>query len=89
MLFRSSGVQVKEFEGEKVGASVVLIPNGERYNFLLADPLQAKSMFTKLFFLNGEGSKCFQKFDERNLVTGGAIMTWKVDYSCSQGNIVQ
>ncbi|PIN73320.1 hypothetical protein COV20_03760 [Candidatus Woesearchaeota archaeon CG10_big_fil_rev_8_21_14_0_10_45_16] len=84
-----SGVQVKEFEGEKVGASVVLIPNGERYNFLLADPLQAKSMFTKLFFLNGEGSKCFQKFDERNLVTGGAIMTWKVDYSCSQGNIVQ
>jgi dolichyl-phosphooligosaccharide-protein glycotransferase len=78
----------KKFDGTKTGFSVVLIPNGNNYRFMLTDPLQAASTFTKLFFYEGHGMKCFEKFDDRQQVTGGRIITWKVDYECEQENNV-
>ena len=76
----------KKFSGTTSGFSVVLIPTGSDYAFLAADPLQANSMFTKLFFLQGHGLKCFSKFDEVQNINGGRIITWKMDYSCQQKN---
>ena len=49
-------------------------------------PELASSTFTKLFFLEGHGMKCFNKFDERVQITGGKIQVWKVDFDCRQGN---
>ncbi len=49
---------------------------------MLTDPLQAASTFTKLFFFDGTGSSCFEKFDEVSQMTGGKIVTWKVNYQC-------
>ena len=75
------------FEGERIGFSVVLIPDGNNgYNFLLADPLQAPGMFTRLFFLEGHGLNCFSKFDDRRQFDNQRIITWKVDYDCQQKN---
>ena len=75
----------KELPGSHTGFSVVLIPNGDNWQFLLADPLLADSMFTKLFYYDGLGLECFQKFDDVRQITGERIITWKVDFSCSKG----
>jgi len=82
-------IEEKIFESEKkTGSSLILIPNKERYSLILADPLIAASTFTKLFFLEGHGMKCFSKFDDRIDPTNQRIITWKVDYNCQQENSV-
>ncbi len=77
----------KEQIGNKAGFSAILIPQNEAgtdYAMLLADPLQASSMFTRLFFFNAQGLKCFQRFDNKQQITGELILTWKIDWTCSQ-----
>jgi len=82
------GITEKISTEQSPGFSVVLLPNKENTNYglLLTDPLLAGSTFTKLFFLDGHGMKCFSKFDERTQVTGGKIQVWKVDFDCQQEN---
>ena len=80
------GIQEKTFPGTKVGFSIVLVPNGDKYLFFLTDPLQANSMFTKLYFLQGQGLRCFSKFSDVQNLNGGNIITWRVDYDCKQEN---
>ena len=82
------GIQEVELEGKHTGFSFVLVPNGENYNFILTDPLQANSLFTKMFFFEGHGLKCFSKFDDRKQVNNQRIITWKVDYDCQKENNV-
>ena len=83
-----SEVIEKKISGPNSGFSIILIPAGDSYTMLPADPLQANSMFAKLYFLNGHGQTCFSKFDEANNINGGKIITWKVDYNCQQKNNV-
>jgi dolichyl-phosphooligosaccharide-protein glycotransferase len=78
------GIKKKEFSGQLLGASVVLLH--EENKILLTHPLQADSLFTRLFFFNGHGLKCFTPFDERRTVTGDKISIWKVDFECKQKN---
>ncbi len=82
------GVVKKELEGQKTGFSVVLIPDSGNYRFMLTDPLQAASLFTRLFYLEGHGMKCFRRFDDRKRVDNSRIITWVVDYDCGQENKV-
>lgn len=80
-------IEEKKFTtGQNAGFSIILIPDGNEYRFVLADPLQAASTFTKLFFLEGHGMKCFSKFDDVREATGGRIIVWKVNYDCKQEN---
>ena len=65
-----------------------MIPEGDGYRSMITDPLQAKSMFTQLFFLKGHGLECFDLFDERRQVTGGMIYVWKVDWEGKDKNIL-
>ncbi|MBI1968857.1 hypothetical protein HYS49_03015, partial [Candidatus Woesearchaeota archaeon] len=81
----SQGVVEKELDGKKIGISLVLIPDEEEYAFILTHQLQAASMFTKLFYLEGQGLKCFRRFDEVDQ-GGFKIITWRVDYDCQQEN---
>ncbi len=82
------GIIEKEFSGERAGFSIILVPDGENYYFIVAAPQQAASMFTKLYFLNGHGLDCFRKFDEVRNMNGGKIVTWVVDYACQEKNLV-
>ncbi len=82
------GMQKKELEGKHLGISAVIAPAGDSYKLMLTDPLHAAGTFTKLFFLEGHGMKCFSKFDDRRAINTGRIITWKVDYECQQGNNV-
>ncbi|MBN2142813.1 glycosyltransferase family 39 protein [Candidatus Woesearchaeota archaeon] len=47
---------------------------------LIADPYLSKSMFTKLFYLDGRYTEHFQKFSDLSDVTGSRIIVWKVDW---------
>jgi dolichyl-diphosphooligosaccharide--protein glycosyltransferase len=47
---------------------------------LIIDPLLTNSLFTKLYFLDGEGLEHFEKFDERRSITGNVIKVWKVKW---------
>ncbi|MFC1801168.1 STT3 domain-containing protein [Nanoarchaeota archaeon] len=76
----------KEFSGNLAGFSLVLVPEGNNFRAVMADPLQSKSMFAQLFFFRGHGLECFDLFDEQRQVTGGMIYVWKVDWSCSSEN---
>ncbi|MBI2666647.1 peptidylprolyl isomerase [Candidatus Woesearchaeota archaeon] len=82
------GVKEKQLEGKRTGFSVMLIPKGDEYILRLADPLQAAGTFSKLFFFEGHGMKCFQKFNDASASGTGRIITWIVDYSCQQENKV-
>lgn len=81
-------IKEKEQIGQKTGFSIALIPDGENYKFMVIDPLQVAGTFTKLFFYDGHGMKCFSKFDDVRQTTGGRIITWKVNYDCLQENKV-
>jgi len=78
------GVHEQKYTNNTVGFSAILIPNGENYQMLAADPLHGFSTFTKLFFLDGHGTTCFTKFDESAYINGGKIITWIIDYDCQQ-----
>ena len=76
----------KEMDGEKVGFSVLLIPNGNSPQVLFADPLLVNSMFTKMFYLQGHGLKHFKPFSEKRQINGQNIFTYKVDWDSSEYN---
>jgi dolichyl-phosphooligosaccharide-protein glycotransferase len=82
------GISEQELEGDKAGFSLVLIPKEDGYNFILTDPLQAGGMFTRLFYLEAHGLKCFRKFDDVVDPTNQRIITWEVDFGCMQDNKV-
>ncbi|MFP4118522.1 MAG: STT3 domain-containing protein [Candidatus Woesearchaeota archaeon] len=71
-------VKEKEYSGQTSGFS--LIYTGDK--IVASDPLLSTSTFTRLFYLDGQGSECFEQFDERTQVTGAKISTWNVTWSC-------
>ncbi|MEK6900215.1 MAG: STT3 domain-containing protein, partial [Nanoarchaeota archaeon] len=77
-----NGVQEKKFSGNTAGFSVILIPDGENYSFILSSPSHAATTFTRLYFLDRYGMECFSKYHETTDINGGKIITWKVDYQC-------
>ncbi len=81
-------VKEKFFTGELSDFSVILVPDDEGYLFTIAHPLLARSLFTRLFFFEGYGLKCFSKFDDVRQFTGERIITWKIDFDCRQENKV-
>jgi len=85
------GVKEQKYSGNTLAFSVVLVPKdqyGEGFSAMITEPSLAASTFTKLFFFEGHGQKCFSKFDEVRLFTGGKVSVWKVDYECNQKNQV-
>lgn len=59
---------------------VLLIPTQNGFNTMLIQSPLGASLFTKLFYLNGFGTKYFEKFDDVNSVTGVRVITWKVKW---------
>ncbi|MBU0461460.1 MAG: glycosyltransferase family 39 protein [Nanoarchaeota archaeon] len=73
-------LQEKVFEDNYFPYSLCIIPENGGYTSLVADPLLAKSMFTRLFYYQGIGSKYFELFDYQRSITGGKIYVWKVNW---------
>ncbi|HII71144.1 TPA: hypothetical protein HA265_00115 [Candidatus Woesearchaeota archaeon] len=81
-----TGTEEKEFIGDVIGASIILIPTNGGYQSLLSHPLLANSIFTRLFYLEGHGLKYFDKFSDAQGVTGGRVIVWKVDWEGKDAN---
>ncbi|MBW2973134.1 FKBP-type peptidyl-prolyl cis-trans isomerase [Candidatus Woesearchaeota archaeon] len=72
--------QEKIFANSKIPVSAVLVLSKNGYQSLLCDPLHAKGMFTRLFFMDGHGLKHFELFDEQQQPTGEMIYVWKINW---------
>ncbi len=73
--------------GEPMGISIVPAQNGG-FNMILMHPQLVDSMFNRLFFYSGHGLKCFDNFDTVKTTSGGNVLTWKIDWTCSNATIV-
>jgi len=78
----NGGLVEKEFDDDRVGLSIALIPQDDSFEALVADPLQVRSMFTQMYFYEGQTLKCFELFDVRREITGGLIYVYKVNWDC-------
>jgi dolichyl-diphosphooligosaccharide--protein glycosyltransferase len=64
--------------------AVLLYPTGpQSYKSLVSSPELVTSIFVRLYFLEGHGLKYFREFDRQQLLTGGQIITYKVDWAGS------
>ena len=81
-------IKEKEYNENFVGVSVIIVPDGENYYIVASDPLQANSMFTRLYFFNGHGLKHFKLLSDKTQLTGGKIQVWKVDWKSNEANNV-
>jgi hypothetical protein len=72
---------VIEYEGDTLPYSLLLLPNKAT---ILAHPLHAGSMFTRLFFYEGHGLKHFKQFSDVKQITGARILTWKIDWDSTE-----
>ena len=83
--------RTKEFTNSPAGIALILVPTGEKtYRSVLASPEHAKSMFTRLFFMEGHGLKYFKHFrTENQIVGGGKITVWKIDWEGKETNVIE
>ncbi|MBW2982376.1 dolichyl-diphosphooligosaccharide--protein glycosyltransferase subunit STT3 [Candidatus Woesearchaeota archaeon] len=72
--------EIKENNGAAAVVSAALIPTGNGLNSILMHPRLAGSMFTRLFFFDGQGLRHFEIFSDKRQVTGGRIQVWKVNW---------
>jgi len=73
-------IEKKEYNDNTVPISVVLMKNGDEYTSILCDPQLAKSMFTRLFFFDGLGSKHYTLLSDRTTINNLRIQVWVVDW---------
>ncbi len=70
----------KKFSENTAPVSVVLIGQGDDTRALLVDPPLAKSMFIRLFFFDGLGSRHYTIVSDKTTVTGQKVQVWKVEW---------
>jgi hypothetical protein len=70
---------LKEISYEKPGFpySIILTPAGES---IIASQELSRSVFTRLFFMNGAGLSHFRLFDQQTEITGSQIYVWNVSW---------
>jgi dolichyl-phosphooligosaccharide-protein glycotransferase len=74
--YMEDGELITEEHSENTLGYGILLMEGNRV--LYASPELVDSMFTRLFYLDGQGMEGFEKFHDIVDVTGQRIITWKV-----------
>lgn len=70
------------FNDSNLNIAVLLFPTGgSNWRSVLASPELIKSIFVKLYFLEGHGLKYFKEFNRQSFLTGGQVIVYKVDWS--------
>ncbi len=77
---KNNSLEEIKFENYKLSFSIVLINKDETYYVVISSPELAKSMFTRLFFMEGKTTNQFELFSKERQVTGGMIYVWKVKW---------
>ena len=87
VLVTEDGFEEKVFKENVISdISILLIPDETGYTRLMLHNSLAKSMFTRLYYLEGHGTKYFHHFTEKNSVFGGKVIVWDVDWEGTQNN---
>ena len=73
-----------ELENPGMNFEIVVVPQGDGYQAVIASPELATSMFTRLYFFDGAYTEHFDKFSDRtSRLNGDRIIVWKVDWPTS------
>ncbi|MBN2881035.1 peptidylprolyl isomerase [Candidatus Woesearchaeota archaeon] len=77
---------LQEYDNNTIPYSAAFYTQGNTLYSILMFPELAGSMFTRLYFFNGIGLKHFNKFSDKQLITGGRVIVWKVDWDGNPDN---
>ncbi len=81
-LLENGKLEEIRFNDSNVGIAALLYPTGlNSYKSVFASPELITSIFVKLYFLEGHGLNHFKEFNRQQLITGGQIITYKVDWA--------
>jgi len=71
----------KKYNNSGMDFSVVLYKKRGSYNLVVSDKSLANSIFTRLFYLEGNGLRYIKPFDSKTQITGSKILTYKVNWT--------
>ncbi len=76
------------YNDSTLGVSAVIYPTGpDKYQSIMVSAELATSMFVRMYFLQGHGLKHFKEFNRQQLITGGEIIVYKVDWDGGDVNV--
>ncbi len=79
---QDGGFSEIKFNDSNIGIGVMLYRTGaESYKSYFASPELLKSVFARLYFLEGHGLEHFNEFNRQRQLTGGEIVTYKIDWT--------
>jgi dolichyl-diphosphooligosaccharide--protein glycosyltransferase len=61
---------------------------GDSYATLFMDYELVGGMFSSLYFMDGHGLNCFDKFEDQRSSFGTRIIIWNVDWDCNQNRLI-
>ncbi|MBI4147783.1 FKBP-type peptidyl-prolyl cis-trans isomerase [Candidatus Woesearchaeota archaeon] len=84
----TKAVQKAEYNNSNMNIAVILIPRGNGYAAVLSSPELAASMFTRLFFMEGNGLRYFEPLTSQHQITGGDIRVYKTDWTAKEPIVI-
>ena len=78
--FENGSMVTKEYKNPVVNLGIALKESSNKYEVIISDTLLTDSIFSRLFFFNGQGTEYFDLFKSTTTVFGERIYVWKVDW---------
>lgn len=75
------GMVTKAYDKNTVGIGMLLIKTDKGYSSVFMSPSLVNSTFTKLYYLDGHGTRYFQPFDSTTGLNGFEVKVWKVKWT--------
>ncbi|HZX44933.1 MAG TPA: STT3 domain-containing protein [Candidatus Nanoarchaeia archaeon] len=72
--------EIIKSEGDAAGLGITVVKDKDAAYAVFSSPELAGSMFSRLFFFDGAGTKQFDRFYDTRSVLGERIITWKVKW---------
>ncbi len=76
----SDGIEILNLDGSNFAYNVLFHQTESGFSAMVMDPIFTGGLFTRLFYLEGEGLNHFEKFWDGRSVTGDRIIVWKVNW---------
>ncbi len=84
-----NGIKEITFDNQTTGFSVILVPTKDNaYYSILSSPELANSMFTRMFFFEGQGLRYFTPFTHQTSITQDDIYVYKANWNGGAPNIM-
>ncbi|MBI2138269.1 hypothetical protein HYU13_01655, partial [Candidatus Woesearchaeota archaeon] len=74
------GISTITYAKDTIGAGMVLMITKDGYYSLFMAPELVNSLFTRLYFLDGHGTRFFDLFSDTSGMSGFKIKVWKVNW---------